>query len=388
MMEQVEGPAIRDRADPVQATRMQAAFTTSQLDEAERADLQQRARDFLERLDSATKGSVELHDLSHALHGLGNREMAALVGKRSRLLPAATDTSAVSLALTELTELINRLDPATRGPLDGQVRLFGLIPLGSRLDAYFNEYQQAQIPLRDIMERLRDSKDELLRETIAIDAESRQLHQHLDQLRRLTYLAELLDQGLTELLPNLERRDPERARLVAEELLYLVRQKRSDLLSQAIVTQQGQQVLALGRGLNLELIKGVDRALNTTLYAFSLAVDAARRLTGQELVLSQLREIDQRATSAAQRHASQAQARSAGLRQQSDKDGDGADLSGLKQAFVAIHQALDQLADHRSQASDALQQSAQALDGELSRATLSLADTAPDETEFARLLSA
>jgi uncharacterized protein YaaN involved in tellurite resistance len=64
---------------------------------------------------------------------------------------------------------------------------------------------------------------------------------------------------------ELQGQDPEKARVVREEMLFYLRQKVQDLQTQLAVSIQGYLALDVVRKNNLELIKGVDRASTTTI---------------------------------------------------------------------------------------------------------------------------
>jgi len=71
-----------------------------------------------------------------------------------------------------------------------------------------------------------------------------------------------------------------------------VRQKRQDLLTQLAVVVQGYLALDLIRKINLELVKGVERATTTTVSALRTAIIAALALGNQKLVLDQVTALN------------------------------------------------------------------------------------------------
>ncbi|MEO5342131.1 MAG: toxic anion resistance protein [Gammaproteobacteria bacterium SHHR-1] len=260
-------------------------------------------------------------ELNNQLHALGSAEMAQL-GTRLGLKPQGGALVAVEAGLAELLGLVDRLDPARRGPLDGRRKLFGLIPLGSLLADYFQDYVRQQGALRQAMDRLRDGRDALLRQNIDAQDQLLWLKGQEQRLRQLEGLAAGLAKRVQAALPGLEQgsgEDRQRAQWIREELLYLLQQRRSDLLSQILVAEQAQQVLKMTYRVNLDLLDGIDRALDTTLAALGVAVAAARQLTQQELVLDQLRGLQQ-----------------SGLA--------GAEMGQLREAFSELRLGLEQLA--------------------------------------------
>ena len=75
-------------------------------------------------------------------------------------------------------------------------------------------------------------------------------------------------------------------------MLFYVRQKHQDLLTQMAVSIQGYLAIDLVRKNNIELIKGVDRATTTTIAALRTAVIVAQALANQKLVLDQITALN------------------------------------------------------------------------------------------------
>src|SRR5713101_2516731 len=105
-------------------------------------------------------------------------------------------------------------------------------------------------------------------------------------------MAGRLDDGVTDKLASIEAADSEKARALKEDVLFYVRQKRQDLLTQLSVNVQAYLALDLIRKNNLELIRGVERATTTTVSALRTAVIAALALGNQRLVLDQITALN------------------------------------------------------------------------------------------------
>src|SRR5215813_12685114 len=101
-------------------------------------------------------------------------------------------------------------------------------------------------------------------------------------------MARKLDEALEARIRTLEICDPDRAKTMQQDVLFYVRQKVQDVLTQLAVNMQGYLALDLVRKNNLELIKGVDRATTTTVSALRTAVIVAQALGNQKLVLDQI----------------------------------------------------------------------------------------------------
>ena len=199
----------------------------------------------------------------------------------------------ISKSLTSLRDTVEDLDPQKQGDLLSPRKLLGIIPFGDRVTDYFRKYQSSQAHINAIIVSLYDGQDELRRDNADIEQEKQNLWTTMGRLRQYAYLAEQLDTGLTKKIAEIETTDPERARVLKDDLLFPVRQKRQDLLTQLAVSVQGYLALDLIRRNNVELIKGVDRATTTTVSALRTAVIVAQALSDQKLVLDQITALNQ-----------------------------------------------------------------------------------------------
>ena len=75
-------------------------------------------------------------------------------------------------------------------------------------------------------------------------------------------------------------------------MLFYVRQKHQDLLTQLAVSIQSYLAIDIIIKNNIELIKGVDRASTTTVSALRTAVIVAQALGNQKLVLDQITALN------------------------------------------------------------------------------------------------
>ncbi len=87
----------------------------------------------------------------------------------------------------------------------------------------------------------------------------------MGRLREYAYIASALDKAVEAEIATVSATDPERATKLRDEVLFYVRQKHTDLLTQLAVCIQGYLAIDLVKRNNIELIKGVDRATTTTL---------------------------------------------------------------------------------------------------------------------------
>ncbi len=114
----------------------------------------------------------------------------------------------------------------------------------------------------------------------------------MGRLNQYVYVAERLDSRLSAAVSELDATDPERAKSLREDVLFYVRQKHQDLLTQLAVSIQNYLAIDIVIKNNIELVKGVDRASTTTVSALRTAVIVAQALNNQKLVLDQITALN------------------------------------------------------------------------------------------------
>jgi uncharacterized protein YaaN involved in tellurite resistance len=191
-----------------------------------------------------------------------------------------SEGSTVGKTLLELRRTVENLDPKEA---TGAKKLLGMIPFGDKIEDYFRKYQSAQSHLEGILHSLRDGQDELGKDNAALNLEKQQLWDAMGRLNQYVYVAERLDARLSANIAELEATDPEKARALRDDVLFYVRQKHQDLLTQLAVSIQNYLAIDIVIKNNIELIKGVDRASTTTVSALRTAVIVAQALTNQML---------------------------------------------------------------------------------------------------------
>ena len=114
----------------------------------------------------------------------------------------------------------------------------------------------------------------------------------MQRLNQYVYIVEHLDASLTARIAEIQISDPEAAKALQQDVLFYLRQKHQDLLTQLAVSIQSYLAIDIIIKNNLELIKGVDRA---THHDHLRAPHRGRRRAGagnQRLVLDQVAALN------------------------------------------------------------------------------------------------
>ena len=187
----------------------------------------------------------------------------------------------------------------------------------------------------------------------------------MGRLRQYAYLAEQLDKGLTGKIAEIEATDPERAKVLKDDLLFPVRQKRQDLLTQLAVSVQGYLALDLIRRNNLELIKGVDRATTTTVSALRTAVIVAQALSDQKLVLDQITALNTTTGDLIESTSEMLKQQSGQISKQAREAT--VDLAKLQKAFSNIYATMDEIDTFKVKALDTMEVTINSLQTEIDK---------------------
>jgi len=331
-------------------------------------DLDLRVEHFLQAILSEPLGSEGFKSRVEGVHQLAHDDIRAAAHISNRLLeqPARSfrgglmdENSTVSRSLLELRKTLEDLDPSRQGDLLAPKRFLGFIPRGNRLRDYFLRFESAQSHLDAILKSLYDGQDELRKDNAAIEEEKIQAWSIMERLEQYIYVGRRIDAALEAQLNEIDRTDPEKARIVREELLFYIRQKVQDLLTQLAVTVQGYLAMDMIRKNNLELIKGVDRTATTTLSALRTAVIVAQALANQRLVLEQVSALNSRTSDLIASTAEMMKTQAGAIHEKAAHAT--LDLQQLRGAFTHIYATLDLMANYKVKALANMQTTVEAL---------------------------
>lgn len=330
---------------------------------------------FLRDVREAPLHSEKFQAMINSIDSLGNREIQHAASVSSRLLDkpnrvmregSIADSGYIGNALSQLKTAIDELDPSNYGNLFEIRKFLGLIPIGNKLSWYFAKYESSRASLNEIVKALFRSQDEVKKENAAIDQEKQNLWQAIQALRRYSYISEQLDSHLTDMLPQISTEDADRARLLSDQILFSIRQKRSDLLTQQAVSLQGFQAMDLIRQNNLQLDKGIARACSTTLAALQTAIMVASALTKQKLVIDAVRQFNRIGSGIVENSARMAK-HGASEVNKSAKAAE-AELDQLKLAFNKARDSMNSVSNFKSAAQSNMLQSFEQFSTDLQKA--------------------
>lgn len=361
--------------EPVAAIPVDQASGLVPISSEMRAQLQGKVDGFVADLIKHDAQSPEFGRVTSQIAGIGRKEVVALSGTSNRFLDrpaqAMSDDSGVGRALLDLRTLVERLDPGRAGDLLKPRKLLGIIPVGSKVTAYFERYASAQSQIQAIITSLVRGRDALLQDNVAIETERGRIWDLMGKLEQMIVVTQSLDAKLEQKTAELDSLDPAKARALREDALFAVRQRHTDLLTQMAVSVQGYLALDLIRKNNVELIKGVDRATTTTITALRTAVTVAQALNNQRLVLDQITALNTGTANLIDSTSDLLRTNGAAINERASSAA--IQLEVLQSAFANIHATMDAVDTFKSQALDTLKTTITTLSAETTRAQVHIA---------------
>ena len=363
----LEAPAPMEVVPITQAPAMAPQVEATQV-----PVLDEKVASFMAQIEVAATKSPEFNAQADAVRAMGDIDIRKAADTSNRLLTTPVKNvregglaqgSTVGQTLMELRRTVEILDP--RADQNFGKKFLGIIPMGNKVQNYFRKYQSSQDHLNAILHALRSGQDELTKDNVSLNMEKQNLWQTMGRLNQYIYIAERLDAQMTEKITELTYSDPERAKALSEDVLFYVRQKHQDLLTQLAVSIQSYLSMDIIIKNNIELIKGVDRASTTTVSALRTAVIVASAMGNQKLVLDQINALNTTTTGLIQRTSEMLKVNSADIQAQAASSTIG--LAQLQEAFKNIYETMDSIDTFKAQALGNMAQTIVVLEHEVSK---------------------
>ena len=377
--QQLDPPAVASELEltPTEAVgpvSPSAASHMVPLDERVLPQLDEMVDDYVASIVALDRHSKEFDEKAESIRNMGDADIRAAAAVSNRLLDSPVrrmnrggGATKVSNTLVELRRQVEDLDPARK---PGVRKLLGVIPFGDRMREYFHRYESAQTHINGILRALYEGQDELRKDNAALEQEKLHLWETMQRLTQYVYVAERLDASLSKQVREIEAQDRERAKALQEDVLFYVRQKHQDLLTQLAVSIQGYLAMDLVRRNNTELIKGVDRATTTTIAALRTAVIVAQALANQKLVLDQITQLNTTTSDMIETTSKLISHQSATINEQAASST--VSVEKLQTAFTNIYQTMDAIETFKAQALGSMQRTIDALASEIGKSQVYL----------------
>lgn len=353
----------------------QAIALLPKLEESDKANANNIAKSFTTEIARIAPKSVEFDNKVNDILTLASDEIVKSSEGPNRMLSRSSTSVQgakrsggdvqikVAGTLAELRSTVDDLNPNQAGLTK---KFLGIFPVGKKVTKYFQKYESAEGQLNGIIKALMDGQDELRKDNQALALEKENQIKLAYTLNEYAYLAKSLDASLTNEINQLKSKgDMERATALENDVLFYVRQRHQDILTQIAVSVQGILAMDLIRRNNIELIKGVDRARTTTVSALRTAIMVAEALNNQKLVLDQIDAVNQTTNNIILQTSEQLRIQTGRIHEQAATSGVKPEV--LEQAFNNIYATMDEIDNFKQKANESMSQTVNALENQITR---------------------
>ncbi|MGA5868789.1 toxic anion resistance protein [Streptomyces cinereoruber] len=373
-----EPPLVLTPPEPVPPVRASQASGLVPLDEATRTEMTRRAAEYIGSIEGLDPRSPEFAGRVGEIAALGAGEMRSAAQQSNRMLdrtvrslgagaPGGDPQARVGASLVELRRTVEDLNPRAT-PAKGFKGFLAKLPGGNRLRDHVATYASSQATLNRIVGALRGGQDELRRDNAALETERARLWETMGRLQEYAVLTEALDAAVEQRIARTP--DPARADALRADLLFPVRQKHQDVLTQLAVCAQGHLAMDVVRRNNEELIKGVERAATTTLAALRIAVMLASALENQRKVTEQVNALRSTTEDLIRGNAGMLATQAGEIQRIAADPAVGAET--LRAAFQQIYRTLDAIDTYKARATESMAATVESLTAELQEASAHL----------------
>jgi uncharacterized protein YaaN involved in tellurite resistance len=338
-------------------------------------EMARRAAEYVGALAALDARSPEFAGKVGEIAGLGASEMRGAAAQSNRMLERTLRSlpdkggdaqSHVAGSLVELRRVVEDLDPRDLPASKGR-KFLSKLPGGNKLRDHVAKYASSQATLNKIVGSLRGGQDELRRDNAAMQTERVRLWETMGKLQEYVVLTQALDTSVEEHIAAAEAVDPAQADTLRADVLFPVRQKHQDLLTQLAVCAQGYLAMDVVRRNNDELIKGVDRAATTTVSALRISVMLASALENQRKVVDQVNALRGTTEDLIRGNAEMLATQSGEIQRIAADPAVGAET--LRTAFQQIYRTLDAIDTYKVRATESMAATVESLTSELQHAS-------------------
>lgn len=330
-------------------------------------EVKQRAQEMLERIKNVGDRDIEgRNTLSSEAKSFGT-EVRRNIAHQSDLLNAPikdimgnNDTNGdLSKDLLALRGKVEEINPNKFDFSEGGFRrLLSKLPgIGSKLEAWWSQYQSVSTVINDILTNLEKGKDVLAKDNVTLKVDRDKLMEFTWQLQDQLQIAMLLDQELANWASNL---DAAQKKYIEEDILYYLRQEVQDMQLSLGAANQAILVSDIIRRANEELIRSTDRTLNVSAKALQTAAALQVALVHQERQMEAVKATNDMTVDLLKSTAEKAKTQ--GVQVVKDANDVSGMIEGLKQAFGDTIEAMNLLDAYKQEALPQMQNNVTLLD--------------------------
>jgi len=284
------------------------------------------------------------------------RRSAMLKEPIRTLVKRGGDDANVANSLIQLKLEVEKHDPNEFDFEPGWfARLVGRTPvLGDKIKEYFTQWEEAETLIDAVARSLRMGRDQLHRDCGVLRADQIEMRKATLKVQKLIKIGMLMDNSFEQKLGTLSREEQQK-KFIEEELVFPLRQRINALQTQLGFAQMGVIGYETIIRTNLELIRGIDLALTTTIMGLRVATVLSLALAHQKDQLDKLMAVNE--VTAKLFVETTERLRKQGVDIQKQASGEMIAVEVMKTAFTNLRASLDDLSRFRREALPRMAQS-------------------------------
>lgn len=313
-------------------------------------------------LDDLMSGKIDDNTKKRYMNEMGMKYQNALANhskildQSMKTLSKTQDGGPVAKNLLELRNQVEELNPKKYNfsSPSGVVAKFFRNVLGKNnpISRYFEKYESAQHVISDIIENLKEGRDQLIDDNQTLEFDKKSMRDSLEGLTNAINIGNILYKKIENYLKTKADPESDQYRFIQEELLFPLNQRIIDLQTTLAVNQQGVISYDLLVRNNNELITGVNRTVTITASALRIAVTTRLALHKQKQVLDAKKKIDATTSDLIEENARVLQTQGVEIQKQAAESVINVDK--LANAFDTLNQALDEISSFRRESLPAM----------------------------------
>jgi uncharacterized protein YaaN involved in tellurite resistance len=330
-------------------------------------EVKKRAQEMLERIKNVGERDIDARNtLTSEAKSFGS-EVRRNIAHQSDLLNAPikdimSSNDADGTLSKDLLALRGKVEQINPNKFDfsenGFRRLLSKLPgIGSKLEAWWSQYQSVSTVINDILANLEKGKEVLAKDNITLKEDRDKLMEFTWQLQDQLQIAMLLDTELEGWSASLEAAQK---KYVEEDILYYLRQEVQDMQLSLGAANQAILVSDIIRRANEELIRSTDRTLNVSAKALQTAAALQVALAHQEKQMAAVKATNDMTVELLKSTAEKAKTQ--GVQVVKDANDVSGMIEGLKQAFGDTIEAMNLLDAYKQEALPAMKNNVELLD--------------------------
>lgn len=239
-------------------------------------------------------------------------------------------------------------------------RMLGQTPIvGEKVKAYFIQFEEARTVIDDIARSLKIGRDRLRRDSDILRGDQVDMRKLTLKFQKNVKLAMLIDKRIETKIAGLSADDPQKT-FLEQQLLFPLRRRINALQTSLGFHQIGVLGYETIIETNIQLIEGINLALDTTITGLTVATVLSLALAHQKDQLNKLLATNQ-ATAKLFVETTE-RLRKQGVDIQKMASSEMIPVEMMKTAFVNVHAAIDELKRFRSEALPQMAKSIRELD--------------------------